>query len=419
MIGTGIFTTPGFIARDLGHPVAMLLCWLTGGLLALSGGLCYAELGAMFPRAGGDYVFLRESFGKALAFLSGWVSLWVGFSAAAAAVAVAFESYVAAILPPGLHLLNKPPLLAISVIILFTLVHCRGLGLGARAQVLLTSANILLILSLIAFGFVLGKGSAGHFRETFSLGDVFSRDFAASLVFVSFAYAGWNASAYLGSEIREPRRDIPRAIILATFFVAFLYVCLNAVFIYAVPLVEMQGVKEIGHLAAVRLFGGKAGALYSMGISVCLLGTLSALTITGPRVYYAMAQDRIFFPLFGHVHSKYATPVYAILLQSAVAIFLVLTAAFDTLLFYIGFVISLFSALTVLGMVVLRVRKPDLPRPYKTWGYPFSPLLFIIGNVWIIVSSAPRYWTSFLLAAGTIGTGAVLYLLLKGRGQPS
>jgi APA family basic amino acid/polyamine antiporter len=422
MIGTGIFTTSGFIMEALRDPLAMLICWIIGGIFALSGALCYGELGAMFPRAGGEYVFLRESFGKWMAFLSGWISLIVGFSAPIAAASIAFAGYFFRSVPNGLA--QKPDIpffdagvisfspvtvLAVGIILIFSLIHSYSLLFGSRVQNVLTIFKIAVILAFIVAGMSSGAGSFENFGTGFSPGLIFSGSFATSLIFISFAYSGWNAAAYLGGEIKEPATSIPFALITGTLIVAALYLLLNMTFIYALPMNEMSGVMEVGAKSAFSLFGGRVGRVFSLAVTLCLLSVISAMIMAGPRVYYAMAKDRTFFGLFARVSKTRKTPGPSILLQAAIAIGMVFTSSFDKLLLYIGFTLSLFAVLTVAGMMLLRVKKPLLERPYKTVGYPITPILFISGNLWIIVFCIKGYPMVTLYAAVTIIIGSVVY----------
>ena len=415
MVGSGIFTTSGFIIRDIQNPLGMLLCWFIGGLLALTGALCYGELGAMFPAAGGDYVFLRESFGRRIAFLSGWISLWVGFSAPIAAVAIAFGNYFNSSLPIELQSSRIPSVLAITIIVVFTWVHIKGILFGAWIQNVMTFAKILLILSLVGVGLTLGNGSFQHFDVPLSYSHIFSQNFATSLIFVSFAYSGWNASVYLGSEIKNAGRNIPASIIIATIFVIFIYLLLNVVYIYAVHPKEMYGVVEIGSLTAVHLFGGKIGSFFGMVIAFCLLSTVSSMIMIGPRVYYAMSRDQLFFKIFQSTNQKYHVPSYAILLQAGISIVLVLTSTFYAILMYVGFVLAIFSSLTVLGMMILRSKDPDRLRLYKTWGYPLTPIIFVIGNLWIVIFSIKNNLAAFSWGLVTVAGGWLIYEYFEGR----
>ena len=414
MIGSGIFTTTGFIMQDVQNPSAMLLCWFIGGLLALAGALCYGELGAMFPAAGGDYVFLRESFGKRIAFLSGWISLWVGFSAPIAAVAIAFGNYINGALPIEMQSSGLPSILAVSVIVIFTWVHARGLLFGAWIQNVITFAKILLILLLIGIGLTWGNGSFQHFKAPLSYSHIFSGNFATSLIFVSFAYSGWNACVYLGSEIKNAGRNIPVSIIAATLAVIVMYILINVLYIYAVDPKEMYGVQEIGILAASKLFGEKIGSFFGIAIAFCLLSAVSSMIMIGPRVYYAMAQDQLFLKVFRGTDQSRHVPFYAIILQTSIAIVLIVTSTFYAILMYVGFVLAVFSSLTVLGMMILRWRDPNRPRPYKTWGYPLTPLLFVMGNLWIVIFSIRDNVTSFVWGLITIAAGWLIYEFFGG-----
>ncbi len=427
MVGTGIFTTSGFIIKELGDPLTMLLCWFLGGIFALSGAFCFGELGAMFPRAGGEYVFLRESFGKGAAFLSGWISLIVGFSAPIAAAAIAFATYLFRLLPMsasgftfklfGTNILTISPVTvsAVCIIIIISTVHYHSISFGTKFQNVLTLFKVSLIVFFITAGFLWGQGSVNHFASPFMASAVFQDKFAVSLIFVSFAYSGWNAAAYLGGEIKRPGRNIPIALLAGTLFVICLYLMLNVVYIYALPAAEMQGVLEIGAESATALFGKDIGQYFAGAIALGLLSVLSAMIMTGPRVYYAMAKDGVFFELFGKVNALHRTPVYSISLQAAVSIMMVLTASFDALLLYIGFTLSLCATLTVAGMVKLRFTRPELQREYRTIGYPLTPLLFIIGNIWIIYFSITSRPVTSLYSLTTIGAGLLVYYCFQRR----
>jgi len=410
MIGTGIFTTPGFIMESLCDPKAMLICWLLGGTIALCGALCYGELGAMFPRAGGEYVFLRESLGKLMGFLSGWISLIVGFSAPIAAASIAFATYFSRALPiPFLNRTHTLIVLAVGIIVIFSLIHSYSLLFGSRVQNVLTIFKISLILAFAAAGLWSGNGTMNHFESNLDLNLIFSGRFATSLIFISFAYSGWNAAAYLGGEIKNPARNIPLSLFWGTIFVIFLYLLLNAVFIYALSVEEMSGVIEVGAKSAQSLFGAYVGKVFSAAITVCLLSVISAMTMAGPRVYYAMAKDGVFFPWLGKLTKTHKTPGPSIFLQAAIAIFMVITSSFDKLLLYIGFTLAVFSILTVAGMMLLRMKNPHSGSPYKTFGYPVTPVLFILSNLWIIIFSIAGNPIVFLYGAATIAGGILAY----------
>jgi APA family basic amino acid/polyamine antiporter len=423
MVGTGIFTTSGFIAAELGDPRALLLCWLCGGLFALCGALCYGELGARFPRAGGEYVFLKESLGRPVGFLSGWISLIVGFSAPIAAASMAFASYFfqtcsiptggngVVLSMGGLHLVTLSPLslTAIGVIVIFSLIHYHSLRVGSRIQNGLTLFKFCLVVVFIGAGFLMGHGSTDHFSAPAPL-PWSPEKFAVALIFVSFAYSGWNAAAYLGDEIIDPQRNIPLALFAGTVVVAILYVSLNLVYLYALPPEAMQGVLEIGAKAAASLFGFSKSRFFSGAVALGLLSVISAMILTGPRIYYAMSRDGLFFHVFGCLARDRQTPAASIVLQAAIAVAMVVSASFESLLLYIGFTLSLFAMLAVIGLMRMRWRSAPAAGSYRTFGYPVTPLLYISGNLWIIFFSIKSRPITALFGLGTIGVGIAAYL---------
>lgn len=428
MVGTGIFTTSGFVMQELGSPVTMLLCWVAGGVFALCGALCYGELGARFPRAGGEYVFLRESFGPSMGFLSGWISLIVGFSAPIAAAAIAFSIYLFQALgipiddPFVLHFGNIKPfhispnvIVATVVVIAISLLHFHSVQLGSRFQNALTIFKVLLI---VLFGWAAissGNGSTEHFALQAEPAYGLAERFAISMIFISFAYSGWNAAAYLGGEIKRPGKTIPLALFVGALFVTLLYLMLNVIYVYALTPIQMSGAVDVGAKAAIALFGPKISRLISTAVAIGLLSVLSAMILTGPRVYYAMSRDGLFFNLFAKISRSHRTPAYSIFLQAAIAIVMVITASYDKLLLYIGFTLSLVALLTVAGMMLLRHRLPLAGNVYKTFGYPFTPLLFILGNLWIIYFSLKSRPAPALAGLSTIAAGLFVYYLFKRR----
>lgn len=422
MVGTGIFTTSGFILQEVGSSAALLLGWLVGGAFALCGALCYGELGARYPRAGGEYVYLREAFGRPLAFLSGWTSLIVGFSAPIAAGAIAFATYLlkAVGAAPGtgrvfavsgvpVFTFSLPVILAIAVVLLLSVLHVHSLRVGSRVQNLLTLFKIALIIGFIVAGMISSGGSTGHFSGGVSLGLLLDGKFAVALIFISFAYSGWNAAAYLGGEIRRPSRNIPLAMLVGTLIVTALYLLLNLVYIYALPADEMAGVMEVAAAAGTRLFGHSIGRWLNGAISLGLLSVISAMILAGPRVYYAMSRDGIFFPLFGRVSDVRHTPAHAIGLQAAIAIAMIVSASYDKLLVYIGFTLSLFAMMTVIGLMRVRRSNPGKGPAYRTWGYPVTPLAFILGNLWIIYFSIRSRPAPAVCGIVTIAAGLAMY----------
>lgn len=422
MVGTGIFTTSGFILQEVKSAGALLMGWVVGGVFALCGALCYGELGARFPKAGGEYVYLREAFGKPIAFLSGWISLIVGFSAPIAAGAIAFATYllkamgatvesnpVLSIKGVPVLTLSLPVLVAIAVVVALSALHIHSLRVGSRVQNLLTLFKVALVAGFIAAGLFSSGGDTEHITGHLSLAPMLDSRFAVALIFISFAYSGWNAAAYLGGEIRDAARTIPLALLVGTSVVMVLYLLLNLVYLYALPPDQMRGVMEVGAAAAERLFGQSIGRWLSAAIALGLVSALSAMILTGPRVYYAMSTDRVFFPFFARVHQSRHTPTRAIGLQAAIAIAMIATTAYDKLLIYIGFTLSLFAMLTVAGLMRLRFQDKSPSAPYNTWGYPLTPLVFILGNLWIIYFSIMSRPGPALWGLATIACGLCVY----------
>jgi APA family basic amino acid/polyamine antiporter len=433
MVGTGIFTTSGYMLQEIGHPMGVFLAWAAAGLLALSGALCYGELGAMYPRAGGEYVFLKESLGPLPAFLSGWVSLIVGFSAPIAAASVAFASYAVDALGPlndgfpdsfsfSLPFLTFSPVtvIAVCVILCLTGVHYHSLFFGKWVQGVLTGLKIGLMVVIILAAMIYGEVPQDDpFRFTGGWRLVFSQGFAISLIYASFAYSGWNSSAYMGAEIKDPGRIIPLSLLWGTAVVVILYLFMNLAYVMVLPAAEMSGTLAVAGAAAARIFGPSVSRAVNGCIALSILSVISAMIMTGPRVYFAMARGGLFFRVFGLVRERGRTPGHAVLLQSGIATFMVLTASFEALLVYVGFTLGIFTALTVVGMVILRRKAPLHARPYKSFGYPLTPAIFVCGNLWIAGFSIITRPVVSLFGLGTIMAGLLVYRWFVSRGGRS
>ena len=393
MIGAGIFTTSGLLMSGLKDPLLLLGLWAVGGIIALCGALSYGELGAAIPKAGGEYAFLSKLFHPLFGFLSGWVSFFAGFSAPIAASAIGFSEYLTRAFPGLLSLPHSgnsiegtivKKTISILVILVFTLIHARGIEVGAKVQNFLTLLKVALIVGLIVLGFSLGRGDLGHFAQ----GGGFRFDFGGwktiglSLMWIMFAYSGWNASAYIGSEIKNPRKNLPRSLILGTGIVLALYLLLNVFYVYAVPPDKMTGVISIGGLAVGNLFGPSFERVLSVLIAVALFSSLSAFIILGPRVYYAMACDGCFFPFAASVHPRFKVPARSILLQGMIAALLVMFGTFDQILTYMGFSLGLFPILSVIGVFKLRRKGTST---YRMPGFPVVPLVYVLTGGAILV----------------------------------
>ena len=421
MIGTGIFTISGFILLELQNTQMLLLAWFLGGIFALIGALCYGELGSVFPHAGGEYIYLRKIFGPLSAFLSGWISLIVGFSAPIAAASIAFATYLLGSQHESwftlvlfevevLHV-NLISFVAILCVILLSYVHIHSVDFGKNVQNFLTSIKVFFVILLIGGGFAFGEGDPSRVTEALfsSQESINIGAFALALVFISFAYSGYNAASYLGAEIKEPQKNLPLSLFIGTLFVTVLYLLLNLVYIYALPKESMAGMLEVATGASNALFGETFGSILSFAIAIGLLSVVSAMVMSGPRVYYAMAKDGLFFKGFDTICKKRKTPKKAIWLQAALAIMMILTATFETLLLYIGVTLSLASMLTVLALMQLRRLKSGSVYPYKTPLYPLFPLVFLFANLGIVVFSFMSRPEIFFYASATIILGAVFY----------
>lgn len=421
MIGTGIFTTSGFIMEAVGSPVLLLLVWLVGGLFALAGALCYAELGVRLPRVGGEYAFLREGLGPLWGFLAGWVSLVVGFSAAIAASAMAFAAYALPLCPwagfpavelhlGDLTLLTVSPqtVLALAMIAFLSAVHAWSLAHGLWVQNLLTVCKVVVIVAFLGVGFAALPGWRTVAATHPAGSSVFSADFAVALIYVTFAYSGWNAATYLAGEIRNPARNLPRALVAGTLCVSVLYLLLNLLFVLALGPAQMRGVLAVGAKAATVLLGPEAGNWFSAAVAFFLISNAGAMIMAGPRVYYAMAVDGLFFGCLARVRRQGRSPTLAVLLQGAIAALLVVTTSFSWLLIYIGLSLSLFAMLTVLVLVVLRRRHPETGA-YDTPGYPFTAMVFIAGNLWIVTHTLAVRPMAGLATLGTLLVGGIAY----------
>ena len=427
MVGAGIFTMSGLLMKDLHHPVVMLGLWVVGGLIALCGALSYGELGAAFPHAGGEYAFLSRLYHPILGFLSGWVSFFVGFSAPIAASAIGFSEYLTRAFPGFLHpgivggaseAAAMKKLYAILIIAAFTFLHTRGLETGARVQNALTGLKILLIVGLVAAGFAVGKGSLGHLVAAapfrFDFGGL--KTLGLSLMWIMFAYSGWNASAYVGSEVKNPSRNLPRSLLLGTGIVMLLYTALNLFYIYAIPPAQMEGVISVGGLAAGNLFGKSAETVLSVFISFALFSSLSAYLILGPRVYYSMARDGIFFKSIAYVDPKCSVPTRSIVLQGAIASVMVLFGTFEQLLTYMGFSLGIFPILAVLGVFKLRRTGRSA---VKLPGYPVASAVYILVGATILVLSFLERPAESLVAVATALAGIPVYFFFKRSARKS
>ena len=426
MIGAGIFTTTGFQAQGLGHPGYIFLLWIVGGILAFCGALCFGELGAAMPEAGAEYVYIRESYGPAFAFMSAFVALFAGFSAPIAGALKALIRYMSHFVPlladdrvlaGGLHLND---LVAIAFVWLLVTVHAsraRG-GIGFNDVVtLMKVAGIVLVLVAAA---LVGKGELSNITEIspryYELGAMDKMSaMATSLIFVTFCYLGWNGSAYLASEMKDPQRDLPRSLMLGTALVTLLYFGLNLMYFYGAGVEGLAGEVEVGLVASRELFGSTGVTLVTLLLCVSILASASAMPLEGPRIYYAFGKD---FPALGFLHragQKSGAPAAALVLQGIVISIIIVSGRIDQIIQYAGFTLTLFSSLAVSCVIVLRIRRPEMPRPFKAWGYPFTPLLFLGVSLWTMIWAFRGRPLESSLALLTVAVGGIAFFVISRR----
>ncbi|MCC7302987.1 MAG: amino acid permease [Bacteroidia bacterium] len=406
MIGTGVFTSLGFQLFDIQSPFAILLLWITGGLLALCGALCYAELGSALPRSGSEYHYLSHIYHPVVGFMSGFISITVGFAAPVALAAMALGGYAHQVFP-GL----EPTYVAAGVILLLTAIHATSVKTGSGVQNIFTVAKILLILFIIIAGFSSdARAGISILPVEGSSSEILSAGFAGALYWVSYSYSGWNASAYIAGEIEDVQRNLPKSLLRGTLFVTILYVLLNFIFLYTTPADAMRGQMEVGYVAAGSIFGADGARIVGMIISILLVSSVSSMVMVGPRVAMVMGEDTRSLKVLA-TKSSQGIPWIAVLLQSGIALLLVFTASFTSVLDYIGFTLNVFTFLTVLGLILLRIREPHLHRPFKVWAFPLPPALFLLITGWILYYGLERKPTESLIGLGTIAAGALIYFI--------
>ncbi len=421
MIGAGIFTTTGFMAQDLGHPAWILLLWAVGGVMALCGALCFAELGAMMPEAGAEYVYLRESYGPTLAFMGSFVALLAGFSAPIAAVLKSLVRYLGHFIPVladdprTAGLVSLDDLVAIGFVWALVAIHARGLKSGLGFTDLVTAMKVLGIVALIGAAIIAGKGAMENIVTVspryaeLGAADLAST-LATSLIFVNFCYLGWNGAAYMAGEMKNPQRHLPLALLLGTGGVTLLYMALNVVYLYGAGVDGLAGAVEVGLVASQSLFGPSGTTAIAALMCVTILSSASAMTAQGPRVYYAAGRDVSRLAWLARISPRTSTPVNALILQGAVTTAFILSGRVDQILQYAGFTATLFATLPVSSVIYLRIRRPDAPRPFRAWGYPFTPLLFLGVSTWTMVWAVRGRPLESMLGLATAALGAVLFV---------
>lgn len=410
MIGVGVFTSLGFQVKDIPSGFSILLLWTVGGVVALCGVFSYGELGAMFPRSSGEYNFLSRAYHPAFGFLAGWVSATVGFAAPVALAAMAFGEYARSVVP------GLPPIpLAIGVVWLVSLVQLTGVRHSATFQLIATILKVVLIVAFLVAGFVVAVPQPIAFTpQPGDLGHIVSAPFAIGFVFVMYSFSGWNAATYIIGEMKMPEQNLPRAMLAGTLIVLVLYLALNAVFLHSTPIDALAGQLDVASVAGNAIFGSLGGRIVGAMICFGLISSISAMMWIGPRVMMTMGEDLPALRVFSK-RSVSGAPAYAILFQLAVANLLLFTRSFEAVLDFIQFSLLFCSFFTVAGVIKLRITHPDLPRPYRAWGYPISPLVFLLVTAFMmyyLLTERPLHSLAGLLV---MLSGLLIYAVFRRR----
>ena len=430
VIGGGILFVPILVAALVSDARAILFVWALGGALAFAGAMAYAELAALRPHAGGEYVYLRDAYGPAAGFLSGWTSFVAGFSGAIAASALALADYTGRFLPAAADatplltvplpliplVVSRKTLVALAAIAALTFVHIRGLRIGRVVQNGLTAVKVAALVLFVALGFSIGGGVTAQMAAPGTAGIA---PMLLSLIPIMFTYSGWNAGAYVAEEVRDPERNVPLALGLGTLAVIIIYLSLNALYLYALPPPELAAVPgaRLIDTVAERLFGVVAGGLFAAFSVVSLAASMSAMMIAGPRVYFAMARDGLFAAPAGEVHPKFRAPARAIVAQAVWSGVLVLSGTLSQLVSYSGFAVVLFSAIAVAAVFVLRRRIPSEPRPFRAWGYPWAPATFVVASALMLSNEIYKSPQTSAAGLAIIAAGLPIYWWMRRGGR--
>jgi basic amino acid/polyamine antiporter, APA family len=414
MVGVGVFTSLGFQVKDIPSGFSILLLWTVGGVVALCGVFSYGELGAMFPRSSGEYNFLSRAYHPAFGFLAGWVSATIGFAAPVALAAMAFGQYAKAVVP------GAPPLaLALGVVWLVSLVQLTGIKHSSTFQLFSTIVKVVLIVAFLIAGFLVGTPQAVSFAPSSSdFGHVLSAPFAISLVFVMYSFSGWNAATYIIGELHMPQQNLPRAMLSGTLIVLLLYVALNAAFLRTAPIDKLAGQLEVASISGSYIFGDIGGRVVAGMICIGLVSSISAMMWIGPRVMMTMGEDIPAIRLFAR-KSTSGVPAYAILFQLAVATLMLFTRSFEAVLDFIQFALLFCSFFTVLGVIKLRITQPELPRPYRAWGYPLTPLVFLLVTGFTMYYLLTERPLQAFLGMLIMVSGLAIYAIFHKRAGPA
>ena len=409
VIGVGIFRVPAEVAKYLSSANLIILAWLVGGIISLLGALCYAELSSSFPQTGGNYIYLRESYGPGMAFLFGWTELLVIRTGSIAAVSFVFAEYLLSFLSLNQSLV-KP--VAISAILILSFINIAGLRYGKGVQNVSTIFKILALIAIVVIGFLSRKGGISNFYSVQVNADkgILSL-FGLALIPVLWTYGGWHENTFVAEETKNPRRILPLALIIGIFVVTSLYLAINSVYIYLIHPDQMRGATLIGSDVLQILCGVQGRKILEAIVLISSLGCINGMVITGGRVTYAMTKDNTIFRYIGRVNAKFGTPVLAMIINGVWSIVLIILGTFNKLLFFTGILVWLFFALVVSGLFILRRKFPNIERPYKIWGYPLLPVIFVIICIGLCINSLIFYTIPSLIGLGLAATGIPIFII--------
>jgi APA family basic amino acid/polyamine antiporter len=409
MIGTGVFTSLGFQLIDIKSVFTLMMLWLVGGIAALCGALTYAELGANLPRSGGEYNFLTRIYHPAAGFISGWIAITVGFAAPIALAAMTFGAYLSASID------GVSPVLSASVLVItLTFMHCFSRKASGGAQVVLTFLKMILIVvfCVLVSVFVESPQPVSLMPSTRDVDLIFGGAFAVSLIYVNYAYTGWNAATYITNELDDPQRSLPVVLVAGTTMVLLIYLALNFVFLYAAPMEAMQGKIEIGVIVAEHAFGETGGMVMGVVLAMLLISTVSAMVIAGPRVLQVIGEDFSIFRFLG-AQNKSGVPAVAIICLGFLSVGFILTSTFESVLVFSGFILGVNTLFAVFGVFVIRWRKLNIEGAYRTFGYPVTPIIYLAITLWtlvyILINRPEEGWAGIAM----IVSGLVLYFMSR------
>ncbi len=410
MIGTGVFTSLGFQLQDIRSPFVLLMLWVVGGLAALCGAMSYAELGAALPRSGGEYNFLSRIYHPAAGFVSGWMSALIGFAAPIALAAITFGTYFVSVFPNAGNQDWIIKALAVALVVIMTIVHTTNHNNSGRTQVVFTAMKIGLVCAFVIGALMLAPDQqAIHILPKPGDGTLMlSGTFAVSLIYVSYAYTGWNAATYLSGEVENPQKVLPFVLFAGTFVVMILYVALNYMFLKVAPMDAMVGKLEIGYIVADHAFGATGARFTGIVLALLLISTVSAMVIAGPRVLHMIGEDISMLGFLAKTNQD-GIPVAAVWGQSILTLVFIITSSFESILVFSGMLLALNSFVAILGLFVLRWRQPDLERPYKVLAYPLTPLVYLVLTGFTLLYVGINRPIEALFALGIIISGLAFY----------